>query len=570
MFVSTVVSTGDGYAILLVHRCLFKMLRNRIFIGVLAFMACVTFSSLGHSHFLWLVPQDESGSRVHLYFSESPQPDNPKLLQKLSGIKVEAFRGDKEFSPETLQFTEDKNTLAASSPRSSAWRLDHTYGLFGTDKKDLLKYTAMSVTCERDGMEEKDSVHMARDGISVIPTCEQGKLSIVLSKSGMPLESFEFDLHTTKGHQTLKTDERGVATAENIAPGVHAIRCLETDTTSGNLDGVKFESTRHYTTISFIVPNLNGARLVPEDKESLGALPEAITSFGATSTNDAIYAFGGNTGSAHSYSNDQQFNKLIRLDLQNNKGWESIAEGARVQGNALVSHGSSVILVGGFTATNAKGEKGNLVSQSAVQQYELSTNKWTNLPSLPEPRSSMDAIVLNGYLYAIGGWNMKGNSDEAEWHKTAWRLALENPKAGWEPIAAPPFRRRAVAVAAHLDRVFVIGGMNEDGETTTETCVYDPQSNAWSIAAPIAGVPMTGFGTAAAEVGGQLIVSTVDGSIQQYNDARGCWEIIGQIPTGRFFHRIVPISDKAFALIGGANMSVGKFRDTPIVRLGRP
>jgi len=545
------------------------MLTNRICVGVLSFLAYVAISNSGNAHFLWLVPQDESGSRVHLYFSEGPQPDNPKLLQKLSGVKVEAFRGDKEFNVEALQFSTDKSTLAAYSSHSSAWRLEHTYGLFGSDKKDLLKYTAMSVTCERDGMEEKDSVHLAHDGITARPTYEDGKLSIALSKGGTPLKAYEFDLHTTRDHQILKTDEKGIAVANSVVPGVYAIRCLEADSTSGELDGTKYESTRHYTTVSFIVPNLSGAYLVPEDKESLGALPEAITSFGATSTSNAIYAFGGNTGGAHSYSNDQQFNKLIRLDLKNNKGWEAIAEGSRVQGNALVSHGSSVILVGGFTATNAKGEKGNLVSQSAVQQYDLVNSKWTDLPNLPEPRSSMDAIVLNGFLYAIGGWNMRGNSAETEWHKTAWRLPLENPKAGWEPIAAPPFRRRAIAVAAHKDCVFVIGGMNEDGETTTETCIYDPRANTWNVTSPIAGVPMTGFGTAAAEVGNQLVVSTVDGSIQQYDDARGCWEIIGQIPIGRFFHRIVPISDKAFAVIGGANMSVGKFRDTPIVRFGK-
>ena len=546
------------------------MFTNRICIGVFSILGCIAFSGLGHAHFLWLVPLDESGSRVQLYFSEGPQPDNPKLLQKLSGVKVEAFRGDKEFSSETLQFSADKSVLAATSPRSTAWRLEHTYGLFGSDKKDLLKYTAMSVTCERDGMEDKDSVHMARDGIAARPTYADGKLTIELSKNGMPMKGFELELHSTTDHKTLKTDEKGVATVDKIVAGVHAIRCVESEATAGQLDGVGYESTRHYTTVSFIVPILKGASLVPEEKESLGALPEAITSFGAATTNDAIYAYGGNTGGAHSYSNDQQFNKLIRIDLKNNKGWETIAEGARVQGNALVSHGSSVILVGGFTATNAKGEKGNLVSQSAVQQYDLSANKWTELPNLPEPRSSMDAIALNGYLYAIGGWNMRGNAAETEWHKTAWRLPLENPKAGWEPIAAPPFRRRAVAVAAHKDCVFVIGGMNEDGETTTETCVYDPKVNTWTVTSPIAGVPMTGFGTAATEVGNQLVVSTVDGSIQRYDDARGCWEIIGQIPTGRFFHRIVPISDSAFAVIGGANMSVGKFRDTPIVRFGTP
>lgn len=543
------------------------MFANRVIVGVVSFSLCVVFGNAALGHFFWLVPQDESGSTVRLYFSEGPHSDNPKLLQKLAGLKLQAFRGDKESQSESLSFTEDQKNLSASSKSATAWRLHHTYGVHGTDKKNLLIYTALSVTCERIGMEDKDSVHMETEGFVVRPTFDGQKLEISLLKNGQPEKGFDIELYSDEDHRTLKTDDSGTATADTVTPGVYAVRCLETDETPGQLDGVSYEAVKHYTTVSFIVPNLKVAALVPEEKESLGALPEAITSFGATNFKDAIYAYGGNTGGAHSYSNDQQFNKLVRLDLKNNKGWESIAEGARVQGNALVSHGNSVILVGGFTATNAKGEKSNLVSQSNVQQFDLAAGKWSDLPNLPEPRSSMDAIVLNGYLYAIGGWDLKGNSKETEWHKTAWRLPLENTKKGWEPIAAPPFQRRAVAVAAHKDHVFVIGGMDENTETTTETCIYDPKSDRWTTASPIAGVPLTGFGTSAAEVGSQLIVCTVDGAIQRFNDTKNGWEIIGQIPTGRFFHRIIPISDKAFAIIGGANMSVGKFRDTPIVRM---
>ena len=543
------------------------MLNNRAVACVLSVFTCFVFCNTALSHFLWLVPQDESGSLVQLYFSEGPAPDNPKLLEKLNGIKVSAYRSDKESETESLGFNSDKTSLFAKSKGASAWQLKHTYGVRGTDKKSLLIYSASSVTCEREGMEDRDSVRLPSHGFIVRPSFDGQKLSLALFSNGSPAKGFEFEIHSPQDHRTVKTNDLGIAIVDSIVPGVYAVRCYETNESAGQHDGIDYQATQHYSTTSFIVPNLQGATLVPEDKEALGAIPEAITSFGATASNNVIYAYGGNTGGAHSYSNDQQFNKLIRLDPKNNKGWEQIAVGARVQGNALVSHGSTVILVGGFTATNAKGEKGNLVSQSSVQQYDLPSGKWSDLPSLPEPRSSMDAIVLNGYLYAIGGWNMKGISDDTVWHKTAWRLPLENAKNGWEPIAAPPFQRRAVAVAAHKDRVFVIGGMNEDTETTTETCTYDPKKNIWETVAPIAGVPLTGFGTAAADVGGQLVVSTVDGSIQRFNDERSGWEIIGQIPTGRFFHRIVPVSDKAFAIIGGANMSVGKFRDTQIVRL---
>jgi len=94
---------------------------------------------------------------------------------------------------------------------------------------------------------------------------------------------------------------------------------------------------------------------------------------------------------------------LIRFDFEKSKAWETIAEGPRVQGNALVAFEYNVILVGGFTAENAKGEKSRLVSQSGVQQFDLQNGTWSALPSLPEPRSSMDAAVLDGYVYAVGG-----------------------------------------------------------------------------------------------------------------------------------------------------------------------
>ncbi|MFO0924392.1 MAG: hypothetical protein U0905_18095 [Pirellulales bacterium] len=45
----------------------------------------------------------------------------------------------------------------------------------------------------------------------------------------------------------------------------------------------------------------------------------------------------------------------------------------------------------------------------------------------------------------------------------------------------------------------------------------------------------------------------------------------GLPPTGRFFHRILPIDDdRSFAVIGGAHMEIGKFTDTARVQLAKP
>lgn len=528
---------------------------------VLALAACLSFGTGQlQAHFLWLVPMDESGERVTLYFSEGPEPDNPALLQRVLSASVVPYRTAK---PETaMGFTMEENDskLVAKHTGASAWTLTHTFGTHGRDEKNLLVYTASAVACRRVDMADKDAISLPRKGYTAEPSYDGQVLTIQVWDDAMPAADLAVELQSANDHQSLKTDSQGKLIATDIVPGVYAVRCVKSDETPGEHEGVAFKATKQYTTISFIVPDLKN--VLKSDESELAVLPEAITSFGAASIGETIYAYGGHTGGAHSYSSDEQFNKLIRLDLKSSKTWETIAEGPKVQGNALVASDSSVILVGGFSAQNAKGEKSRLVSQSLVQKYDLKEAKWIEMPSLPEPRSSMDATVHAGSIYAIGGWNMNGNSGETKWHTTAWRLPLDKDSEQWQPIAEPPFQRRAVAVVSHLDRVFVIGGMDSEGGPTTETIAYRPASNTWETVGSIVGVPMNGFGAAAAVWNGKLMVSTVDGALQELNDATGTWSVVGHATTGRFFHRMLPISNESVAIFGGANMSVGKFRET--------
>lgn len=528
---------------------------------VLAVAACL---SVGNerlqAHFLWLVPMDESGERVTLYFSEGPEPDNPALLERVVSASVVPYRTAK---PEkTMGFTmeEDKTKLVAKHTGASAWTMTHTFGTHGRDEKNLLVYTASSVACRRLDMSEKDAISLPKKGYTAEPNYDGQTLTIQIWDDMKPASDLEVELQSANDQRSMKTDGQGKLVAADIHPGVYAIRLLKSDASPGEHQGVAFKATKHYTTISFIVPDLKN--ILKSDTNDLGVLPEAITSFGAASIGDTIYAYGGHTGGAHSYSMDEQFNKLICLDLKSRKSWEPIADGPKVQGNALVAAGTSLILVGGFSAQNAKGEKSRLVSQSLVQKYDLQEAKWIEMPSLPEPRSSMDATVHDGSLYAIGGWNMNGNPDETQWHTTAWRLPLGKDQEPWQPIAEPPFQRRAVAVVSHRDRVFVIGGMDSYGGPTTETMAYRPASNTWETVGSIVGVPMNGFGAAAAVWNGKLMVSTVDGALQELNDTTGTWSVVGHATTGRFFHRMLPVSPDSLAIFGGANMNVGKFRET--------
>ncbi len=143
--------------------------------------------------------------------------------------------------------------------------------------------------------------------------------------------------------------------------------------------------------------------------------------------------------------------------------------GRRLQGLGLVAHRDRLIRVGGFEALNGVDEEHNLKSTSEVMAYDLRQKSWTALPSLPEPRSSHDAILVGDRLYVVGGWTLDGES--TDWLQTAWSLDLSKEGASWEAMTKPTFTRRAVALAALGDRLYVIGGMNEKGGPTTETVI---------------------------------------------------------------------------------------------------
>jgi N-acetylneuraminic acid mutarotase len=295
------------------------------------------------------------------------------------------------------------------------------------------------------------------------------------------------------------------------------------------------------------------------------AIPEPVTSFGAAVLGDALYTYGGHTGDAHSYSDKEQSNQLRRLDLAKPAKWETVALGPRLQGLALVAAGERLYRIGGFQAKNEKGKKHDLESQAEVAAFNLKNSKWEPMPPLPEPRSSHDAAVLEGVIYVVGGWQLQGE-DESTWHKTAWRLNPADKEPRWQALPAPPFQRRALALAAHAGKLYAIGGMQPDGPTT-RVDIFDPKTNEWSRGPDLDGKPMEGFGSSAFQAQGKLYVSTYEGRLQRLADDGKSWLIEQKLPTARFFHRMLPLGEHEFLIIGGANMGSGKFDEIDVIDL---
>ncbi|MDG2222826.1 MAG: kelch repeat-containing protein, partial [Rubripirellula sp.] len=257
---------------------------------------------------------------------------------------------------------------------------------------------------------------------------------------------------------------------------------------------------------------------------------------------------------------------LWRLDLTKPNAWESLGDGPGLQGLAMVTHGGKLYRIGGFTAKNKEGEDADLWSQSDVSAYDPTTKKWTELAPLPEPRSSFDAAVLGNKIYVVGGWSMQGDG-ESKWHESACVLDLDQSQPKWQTLPAPPFQRRALSLAAHDEKIYVMGGMDHNGGISTRVDIYDPKTKSWGRGPNLQGEEMDGFGSSAFAVGGRLYASTYSGLLQRLSADGESWEVLKELDLDRFFHRLLPLASNELMAIGGASMSSGKFDELEVIRI---
>ena len=303
-----------------------------------------------------------------------------------------------------------------------------------------------------------------------------------------------------------------------------------------------------------------------QSKVEIPDVPDAITSFGAATTNAGhVYIYGGHKGGAHKYNIEGQSNAFLRLDTKKSGSkLENLPTGPKLQGLALVTDGTRLFRVGGFTALNKGDEKAKLKSQASFAMFDPKTNKWTDLAPMPTPRSSFDAVVHKNHLFVIGGWNMQ--PEDSTWATTALVADLKASPITWKELPKPPFQKRALSVAAVGDSIYAIGGMQEKGGPTKAVSVFNTKTSKWSEGPELPGKSgMAGFGSSSFAIGNQLFASTYEGKLLELSADGKQWKTLKTFEEGRFFHRMIPMNKSALLMISGANMEIGKYSDVIVV-----
>lgn len=547
-------------------------------IAILAFFT----TPPAEAHFPWLIIDVDNKAALH--FGENLSDRAYKLPDSLRGtsFRVSTSTGARELVTEevdeaTFVGLQSRETIDATSSVSC----EVVYGIY---HGALLQYSSQHIGVMVGAADGATPAESSKSGMFIeLKTIDSG-MEVAVFDVGEPAVDVEVQLQNADGDEiaAVKTNQSGTAmfAAESLEPGLYAFIVGKTSTdVTGEYQGQAYNSVMHYLTATFRIDgpakeaNTDEAMErgvvaanVSVQSEMLPEIPVMVTSFGAAVVDDALYMYGGHMGDAHSYSSESQANTLYRLGLDGKSEWEAVVEGPGLQGLAMVAHGDKLYRMGGFRAKNADGEEHDLWSQAGVSCFDPKSGEWTEMPSMPEPRSSFDAAVLDDSIYVVGGWSMQG-PDESTWSRNAYRMDLSKGSPQWESISPPPFVRRALSLAAFNGKVFVIGGMQEEGGPSKRVDVYDPETDSWSRGPDLYGKSMDGFGSSSFAVDGRLYSSTYSGHLQRLSEDQSEWDVIHHLEHERFFHRLLPLTGNRLVALGGASMSSGKFELIDVIRL---
>jgi len=466
------------------------------------------------------------------------------------------FRGRAPLEPVELKLEGDE--LVGHLPENAAngtFLLRHTYGVMGRgEEPSLLVYYAKAYSSSFPG-NWTEVKRIEEHPLEIVPEVKGNEVAFKVLWKGTPAVGSQVTVECPQQieKQQGETNEKGIFRATLGGAGRYSVRARYIEQAEGELNGKAYKSVKYYSTLAlpYAPPKVVSAEHQWPD------LKQGTTSFGAAVVGDDLYVYGGNYGGGHQYSEEEQSGDFIKLNLKDGKDWEALPGGPKLTGLAMAAHGGKLYRVGGFTVKDLEEGRSQLNSQNSFARFDPAKGTWEDLAPLPEARSSHNVAVLGDHLYVIGGWTLGGSERNGNWLKTAYSIDLSAEKPEWKALPEAPFERRALAVAAHQGKIYVIGGMQNRGGTTPRVDIYDPETKTWSEGPAVQGSGMDGFGTAAFSVDGKLIATTMSGSIQALSADGSQWEYQGRLKSPRFFHE-APAWNHGLVIVGGTSMTDGK------------
>ena len=495
------------------------------------------FAAMATAHFVFVVPQP-GGSTALVFISETLQPTGDVDAGLVSGAKLSLRDSQGRETPLTL--VRGDHAFLTALP-GGGMRIIHGVADLGPMQQGQQKPYHLIYypkTILGDAFDPKTIVG-GDTPLEMVPVGKTAAFRLEVLAHGKPDPNSEVTILLPDGAQKkLTTDQAGLTD-------------VLTETGRYGAWARHWEGeTRNYATLVMDVPTspVTSNSTPAITATHFATLPQAASSFGAVVSDGWLYVYGGHVSPTHSYSTAAVSGEFSRLKLSDGRTWEQLPGGPGLQGMNLAAYQGKIYRIGGMSPRNKPGEPEATYSVADCARFDPATMRWETLPPLPEPRSSHDVVVVGTKLIVTGGWTLRSPAG-TQWLDTMEVLDLSAGQSEWKS-ASQPFKRRALIAASFAGRMYVLGGIDENGKIVHDVSIYDPKTGVWSKGPPLPGNEIDGFSPAACVHENSLFVSIADGSLYRLNESRQVWEKTGSA-SPRVAHRIVS-DGKVILVIGGA------------------
>ena len=191
---------------------------------------------------------------------------------------------------------------------------------------------------------------------------------------------------------------------------------------------------------------------------------------------------------------------------------------------------------GGFLYVIGGGNSGTALSD--VERYDPVLDSWTTLAPMPTARAGAVAAVIDDGIFVIGGrQSTSGPCSGGPYVGNVERYDIDTNT--WSTVAPLPSPRSDLAAVAHGGKVFVFGGCTGTASApsvTNEVDMYDPDTNTWTILAPMptqrASLVAGHKGNLVYAIGGTNGVSALNVN-EVYDFSANSWSTNTPMPTAR-------------------------------------
>lgn len=166
---------------------------------------------------------------------------------------------------------------------------------------------------------------------------------------------------------------------------------------------------------------------------------------------------------------------------------------------------------------------------NTTEMYDPVTNTWHTKALMPTPRYDFGIAVVDNKIYAIGG-NIPGSY--SGWNITGLNEVYDPATDTWETMAPMPTPRMSLDANVVNGKIYMIGGFNYTWPyySLDENEVYDPSTDSWTTKASILNATQS---YSSAVVDNKIYIIGGGGSSlnQIYDPATDIWSYGVSLPT---------------------------------------